>query len=55
MDNVRAEELLRERPGELSADQLKAAVLLVTGDAKAAERAWRERVLRDTKAQCAGG
>lgn len=45
--HVWAEELLRERGGELTAEQLGAATLLATGDRLAADRARARRWLEE--------
>lgn len=49
MDRVRADELLRDRPHELTAEGLYHATLLVTGDVSRAEKAYSERALDEMR------
>lgn len=47
MDAVWAEEVLRDRGGELSAQNLRALTLLATGDQGKADREYAKRLNRD--------
>lgn len=55
LDAVWAEETIRDRSGELTADGLHDLVLAATGDETAAQTARARKVLRDRVAAAKGG
>lgn len=50
-----AEQMLRERGGSLTADELRRLVLLSTGDSAEASAAWSRRVLEEREAKFRAG